>query len=258
MKCLSNSSQKFPCGKCAVCLDRKRKDWTFRCTKELKEHKYAHFLTLTISDDYYNDQVCNNRRHIQLWLKSLRHQVRPFRYFLVSEYGSKTGRSHYHAIIYTDEPLSSFRRAVLKTWKFGFSYFGQATLKSISYVAKYCLSGIYTNPDRMEFGKPFLLSSRNPAIGSVYLDQHYIRNPTPSTELLFNGYIQPLPKYYRDKLYTSEEKMKLRFDRLNSKKDRAMIDTAESLGLPLTHLQQDMYDNKCRLLKNKFKNSGQY
>lgn len=95
-----------PCGQCLQCRINKQRCWTTRLLLEACFHEYSSFATLTYSDEHlprtqaglptllYDD--------VQLWLKRLREQLSPrtMRYYVVGEYGDKTDRPHYHAILY--------------------------------------------------------------------------------------------------------------------------------------------------------------
>lgn len=59
-----------PCSKCYACLARKRAEWAFRLSNELKASDTAFFFTLTYSDEY--DKGTVSKRDIQLFIKRLR------------------------------------------------------------------------------------------------------------------------------------------------------------------------------------------
>lgn len=136
-----------------------------------------------------------NKRHIQLWLKRLRKDLYKkfksyhlFRYFVVSEYGGKTFRPHYHCELffeseevrnyvlslydtsmYSDkEYLKKRRKSLLSHWKYGVV---DAQIPfSTNGVAQY-VSGYLTFLNRSEsiFNlkalRPWYLCSRKPFIG---------------------------------------------------------------------------------------------
>ena len=79
--------------------------WSFRLREELKDSESAHFLTLTYDDEHIiitgNNEPTLYKRDVQLFLKSLRKlQKQKIKYYFVGEYGGKTDRPHYHAIIF--------------------------------------------------------------------------------------------------------------------------------------------------------------
>lgn len=136
-----------------------------------------------------------NKRHIQLWLKRLRKDLfktfnsyHLFRYFVVSEYGTKTFRPHYHCELffnseevrnyvlslyntkmYTNEQyLQKRSKSLLSHWKYGVTD-AQIPI-STNGVAQY-VSGYLTWLNRSEtiFDvkalQPWYLCSRKPFIG---------------------------------------------------------------------------------------------
>ena len=44
-----------PCGKCAACMQRKRFEWSVRLQNELQYASSAAFITLTYSDEYFQE-----------------------------------------------------------------------------------------------------------------------------------------------------------------------------------------------------------
>lgn len=131
-----------PCGKCAICQIRKRKDMTVRLAHERSMTDACCFITLTYDDDHIprtnaaewksDESVpCLWRGDsfgyetllpidVQLFMKRLRrhleyqpkkvsnvirdHVEKPIRYFAVGEYGSRTHRPHYHILIFGWRP----------------------------------------------------------------------------------------------------------------------------------------------------------
>lgn len=97
----------IPCGRCSVCLQLKQQYITQRVQMESLSHD-LYFGTLT----YNNESL----RHIKVgefdlayadisdWQKMLKHirlkeDLPPFRYMIVSEYGGKRHRPHFHFIL---------------------------------------------------------------------------------------------------------------------------------------------------------------
>lgn len=101
------------CGHCMGCRIDKSKEWANRCLLELQDHTSAYFLTITYDDQFvpvstYTDEsgasfpslsLC--KKDFQLFIKRLRKRhVKPIRYFACGEYGDRTMRPHYHAIVF--------------------------------------------------------------------------------------------------------------------------------------------------------------
>ena len=81
-----------PCGKCHVCLKRRRDDWTIRLTEHAKEFNYVKFLTLTYNEENAihvgYEQTTLYKPHLKGFFKSLRKSY-SFNYYAIGEYGTK-------------------------------------------------------------------------------------------------------------------------------------------------------------------------
>ena len=177
-----------PCGKCLSCRCDYSREWSNRMILELRNHDKAIFLTLTYNNEHlpFSDKgfPSLNKRDVQLFLKRLRKHFcdRKIRYYLAGEYGSRTQRPHYHAIIYgigisdftdlnyrgTNEIGCPFYSSpcLEKIWSNGFVLFSDVTWRTCNYVARYVLKK-QVQIDEVDGValKPFNLSSRNPGIG---------------------------------------------------------------------------------------------
>lgn len=94
-----------PCGKCLKCIRRVRNEWIFRIMEEFKHAESAWFVTLTYDDIYLpiSEHGFPTLRYkdVQKFFKLLRRRGNTkLKYFVVGEYGSNTGRPHYHAILF--------------------------------------------------------------------------------------------------------------------------------------------------------------
>lgn len=106
-----------PCGKCLNCRIQKRKEWALRCYHELSYHDRSSFVTLTYDEDHVPDNYSLSKHHVQKWLKRLRKQMtNSLKYFLCGEYGSRTLRPHYHALLYGIGLTNTDRNLVMSTW----------------------------------------------------------------------------------------------------------------------------------------------
>ena len=230
-----------PCGKCYLCMQRRRNDWCFRNIQEYKHCYTAYFITLTYDDDHLPIKHCKAGEYkiplgydhysmkplfeskliheefdvptyslddIQKFLKRLRKHCEPcndLRYFLVSEYGGEFFRPHYHAILYNfPGSMEDLAVALDKTWKKGFYYIGEANEATINYTCKYVL-GACELPSFLD--KPLMLSSRRPAIGKCFLTDSmvtYHRNRLQVISILENGNKVALPRYLRDKIFDND------------------------------------------------------
>lgn len=162
----------FGCGQCLPCRINRQRTWVARLQLELLKSPFSCFVTLTYNDDHLPKNGHLNKRHAQLWLKRLREKITPrtLRYFLVGEYGERTWRPHYHAIIYgVDSAESSL---ISSTWTLGFVLVGTAEPASMSYVSGYVTKKMTKATDSRLEGRPpeFCLMSRRPGIGLCAVD----------------------------------------------------------------------------------------
>lgn len=210
----------IPCGKCHACLSNKRKSWAFRIAQELKHSETALFLTFTYDDDhviYGEFKPTLFKRDMQLFLKRLRKYItdkkimsqraqKPpqIKYFIVGEYGSETERPHYHGLLF-NIPLQ-VHPFITDIWQKGFVHFGNVEEASTLYTMKY----IVQPEDQMQgVEKQFSLISKG--IGSSYLSNAMIKYHKKGLKafVVNNGYKQAMPRYYREKLFTHLEKVRI-------------------------------------------------
>lgn len=161
-----NNYIEVPCGKCAGCLDDKKRRWVNRLLLENYDKQSGTFITLTYADAPKGLSVS----HAQKFLKRFRNAPRDygvcvpadFKYFLCGERGTLRGRPHYHALMFgvdmfspSWEPYIAMYKdgypvwtsgVLQKIWQKGFVTIGEITGKSIQYVAKY-VSKSYAEDD---------------------------------------------------------------------------------------------------------------
>lgn len=222
MRCISpllirNSGRRdfVPCGKCNYCLQVKRGDWSFRLLQELKVATSARFLTMTYTDDRLPrnhdtglPELC--KRDVQLFFKRVRKDNavltdQRVRYYAVGEYGTKTARPHYHAIVFNlhDKVIAN----LMAIWTHGHVHAGTVSAASIHYVTKYVI-----NRETPVGGRepPFALMSRRPGIGANYLGTHTLWHRAASRNFTqVNGMIARLPRYYKDQIFTAAERRRM-------------------------------------------------
>lgn len=228
-----------PCGKCVFCLEQKRNDWSFRLQKELKVASSAFFVTLTYEDEHlplvtYEVEgdirvlpTLVKKDHV-LFMKKLRKEnEEKIRFFMVGEYGSNYHRPHYHYILFnvTNEAIKKIDRI----WSKGFVKVGSVTEASIHYTTKYCISS-YTDIPK-EITKPFISMSKVPGLGSCYIDDNWKMHKRTKDFVVRdnNGYTHSLPRFYKDKIFTKNEKL---LNTQNSKKisDKKYQETEQKLS----------------------------
>lgn len=171
---------RLPCGNCIGCRMAHAKAWALRCRLELQQHTSAVFTTLTYRDDAL--PLTLSKRHLSLFLKRLRTNLtrsgtnRTLRFFASGEYGEKTHRPHYHAILFG---MALADAAAIETaWGLGFAQTKPITTARINYCAGYTAKKAgwkdrakreHVDPETGEvyqWQPPFLQMSRNPGIAA--------------------------------------------------------------------------------------------
>lgn len=140
-----------PCGHCEICRHAKVTSLVQRCKLETMMYNCKPiFLTLTY-DDLHKKECGVCLRDVQLFFKRLRINLcrkgyrEKIRYVLVSEYGKRTSRPHYHAILWNlhASSLVSYREIrdiIAKSWSYGFCMLrlvDPSNDKGFYYTAKY-------------------------------------------------------------------------------------------------------------------------
>lgn len=239
-----------PCGKCPACLSSRQATWAFRLQAEQKFSHSSSFLTLTYSDENLpftdNGNQSLDKSDFQKFLKRLRkhHPDRQLKYYACGEYGTQTHRPHYHAIMfnaYEDAKLMQ------KCWPAGHIRLDPATPETIHYVTKYIQKRTYNEitdelDDRI---KEFALQSKG--LGLKYLSPQmtkYLRNQFKPYLISAEGKKVPMPRYFKEKLFTKQEQRKLALQSL------AYL---EEQGYQFENIQHEWQWKKDQYRKNKKK-----
>ena len=200
-----------PCGRCMACRIRRTAEWTTRLLHEL-HGKPGCFVTLTYNNENLPVGETLVKEHLQLFMKRLRKQIEPtkIKYFACGEYGDKTNRPHYHAVIVNWMPdiercyrpgktyLAS--RDIERIWKYGNNTVGYPDREAIQYVVGYIrkkITGKMAEDYYEGRQPPFQLQSQG--IGIQYAEAHK-EQILSKYEITRNGHNVGVPRYYRKKL----------------------------------------------------------
>lgn len=204
--------QEVPCGRCIECMKARVQSWHLRLSTELKRSESAYFITLTYSDDSLpystNGLASLNYPDVQNFLKRLRkqHLGEPIKYFVAQEYGEKTFRPHYHAIIF-----NSKIDEIEKTWNKGSVHFGEVNDKTIHYTLKYALKRAtkWNKKIDPDDDRNVECARMSKGLGLNYLTKEMIKYHKKNLKQggKYLGTTIPLPRYYRDKIFTDSEKL---------------------------------------------------
>lgn len=204
---------KVPCGKCMNCKQGRGREWIFRLKQEMKVSTSAFFVTLTYSDEnlmLLEDGTATLWKY-DLWkyFKEVRREMdEQLRYFACGEYGTKTKRPHYHAIIF-----NSYKEIIEEKWNKGLVHVGSVTEDSIAYTTKYVLKQNQNWEDIQAenvrgFHRQFNCMSKG-------IGKNYFQNPDVVKYHKENldkpwiedekGFKYPIPRYYKKNIFTEDE-----------------------------------------------------
>lgn len=173
-----------PCGRCEECRQNNRNDWFVRCFYEWSsnnENGFSFFYTLTYNNDNlptFQNKPCFSRRHIQLFIKRLRHVLSksetPLRYMVTCEYGILHGRPHYHVIFFVGKWVNPFifYKMVENAWQYGFVKAGEhagviQNYTAIQYVTKYVTKDFSHTEEFLGFLLPSYINRVNRLISNL-------------------------------------------------------------------------------------------
>lgn len=213
------------CGKCYECRKKKAREWNIRLSEDIRHFK-AWFITLTIDDTSMNELlkemglecVARNENSIagfalRRFLERVRKKTKKsIRHWCVTELGEDNGRIHLHGIFFGENAPNQ----IIEHWKYGYVFIGSfVNERTINYITKYMLKD---DIKHREFtGKVFTSAG----IGSKYFERSdyknnkYKENMTNETYRYRNGTKAMLPRYYREKIYSEEEREKLWLEKLD-------------------------------------------
>lgn len=203
--------QQVPCGKCLDCKKARVNSWYVRLLEEKKISTSAHFVTLTYDDctlPHSNTFIPTlDYSDFQRFIKRLRKKYvtgKSIKYFAVGEYGSKTQRPHYHAIMFNVENADR----ITEEWKkYGFAHIGEVTDASIYYTLKYALKNVGQEKEEIDRKPEKALISQKMGLSFLtpQMVKYYKSDVTRSVTMPGNKKTA-LPRYYRDKIFTQSEK----------------------------------------------------
>lgn len=184
--------------------------------QELKVADSAHFITLTYNDENINENYELVKSDLQKYFKRLRQKSsNKIKYYAVGEYGTKTKRPHYHAIVFNSNPDNLHEAWRINGINLGFVSIDNVTQASIHYVTGYIMSkeefdkyGLRKKIDKNEKQRPFSIMSKK--LGISYVDnakKYHIENETTKTN--FNSYQGHISRYLKQKIFHENEKLRL-------------------------------------------------
>lgn len=182
-----------PCGSCPECLEVKRMEWFVRLWNEAKAQNSASFVTLTYSDEPAQGV---NKKDVQDFLKRFRSKISDkIKYYLVSEYGEKKLRAHYHMLLFGYNGPDT---VIVDAWKHGHVHVGRVSPSSINYVAKYHVLKNFSPKGK---NKPFMLVSKHMGLSYINKKSVEFHNKELITTIQVYDKKFPMPRYYKEKIF---------------------------------------------------------
>jgi len=215
-----------PCGQCVGCRLERSRQWAVRCVQEAQLHEENCFITLTYSDKNLPAGGTLVKKHFQDFMKRLRRFMDGERisFFHCGEYGEKSRRPHYHALIfgmdwpdkqvYKRSPRGDVytSKALERLWGWGFCTTGALTFESAAYCARYVMKKVTGDLARAHYERvdpetgeitqlvpEYVTMSLKPAIGLEWL-RRFEGDVYPSDEVVVRGRAMRPPRFYDKKL----------------------------------------------------------
>lgn len=200
-----------PCGYCKSCGVARMRSYMIRLLYECNNYPDSVFITLTFNNDSLSVFRDNPNRAVRLFLDRCRKFFNTsVRHWFVPEYGTLHGRIHYHGILF-NTGLDFNPNNLAALWRYGFIYIGYANERTCRYICKYVTKSYsrgYSSPPRIisskGIGKNFLNSENIAFHRSDGILRPYI---------IYGSLKVPLPRYYYDKIFDSEDKYQMLLDR---------------------------------------------
>jgi len=209
------------CGQCIGCRIDKSREWAVRCVHEMQMHETSCFITLT----YKNSELVYTKdglptlfhEHFQLFMKRLRKKFgENISFFMAGEYGDRTHRPHYHAILFgvdfKDKMLLRknemgddifISETLEKLWGHNDSELkpneiGEANYKTAAYIARYVVKKLTGKMAPLYEGRTpdYGKASRQYAIGKKWLEKYWPDIFNYNELILPDGSSAPIPRYY--------------------------------------------------------------
>lgn len=281
----------FPCGQCLNCRINQRRIWLARLKLEECVSDCTAWVTMTYNDenlpttDYIADSWSRptlKRSDVDHFLRNLRNRLkkkgRTFRYFLAGEYGDKTRRPHYHAILFNVDGTDYYRHEnyirkygtisdsadddfadIYRSWPFGFVKIGNVEKGGVDYCLSYVTKKIAKSEEddiRLQYvEKEFSSKSRGLGIGAIELiaknfkDDPEVKWPVRLLKVGKKSTL-PLGRFLTTKLHEFSAKE----TELASNTLRYMVQMAEQYGgSGLLQIPQEIVEkNQARSAKQRF------
>lgn len=272
------------CGHCMECRKAKAREWTVRLSEDIRVHKGAQMITLTFSTEsllklaedwrirkdrktgqIYKEQIKDLKgydrdnaiatRAVRLFTERWRKEHKTtIRHWLVTELGHQnTEHIHLHGIVWGN-PIE-----VERIWQYGWVYKGELVNnkyqnyvngRTIGYTVKYISKMDLIH----QTYNPIILASKG--IGADYVKQKRIEQKFNYEETrdhyrTESGHKVGLPTYWRNKIYTDEEREAMWMNKLDKN-----IRWVDGQKIDLNRVNENEYYKTLIEAQNKSKKLG--
>lgn len=257
------------CGQCIECRKKRVRDWKVRLSEEIKDWENASFVTFTfdtpslkkinrklnklgdVTEGYERDNAIAAYA-MNHWRDLYRKKNKGVRYWFVTEISDKNSEHlHLHGLV------NDTQEEIEKSWLYGKCQVGKKDMygrvinyvnqKSVNYIVKYFMKN---NVKHKTYIQKVFCSK---GIGSNYIkkeiakrNEYNITKKTTETYTMENGAEIAIPIYYRNKIYSEDEREELWIEKLNEKKRYVLgreIDISKSDENYYKSLRQAQRDN---------------
>lgn len=288
----------LPCSKCIECRLEYARQWAVRCVHEAKMHQDNCFITLTYADEHLKSSKLQYI-DFQLFAKRLRKKIhkeakkqgydpeeKKISIFVTGEYGDKTKRPHWHAIIFNWRPTDTVHlytnergdqvyssNTLNELWPHGRTELGSVTFESAGYVARYAAKKLVHGADQDHDYQPISKKSSKNAIGKRFLEKHYKDIFNYGEVILDNGTKSTIPRYYEkwlqknhpqewidyvtklkaQRLRAAEEKKQYIENKTNAINDKRLLNGKRSFQITRQAVRKKIIEQKFKQLQKHLK-----
>lgn len=244
--CIDERTKWVPtkCGNCMECRKAIAREWQIRLLEEIRNDNTGKMVTLTFSteslkklakDKYvagstgYEKDNAIAKRALRLFNERWRKKNKvAIKHWVITELGGGTWEHmHMHGILWTTES----REEIQAKWDYGKVHFGDwVNEQTVTYCTKYVYK---KDPEHPNYKSRVLTS---PGMGKGYTKRIDARNnkykvgETKEYYKTRTGHKVALPVYWRNKLYTEEERERLWIEKLDKQErwvDGRLIDISK-------------------------------
>jgi hypothetical protein len=234
------------CGVCLECMKQKARGWQVRLLEDIRVNNNGKFMTMTFNSKSLKEitEIVRKKdkavgydldnaiatKAVRYFLERWRKKYgKSLRHWLVTELGHEgTEHLHLHGIVWTDEKMEEIERI----WQYGYCHKGRlkpngqwenyVNNRSVTYITKY----LFKIDEKHKKYKPIILCSKG--IGKAYMDKidseknKYKEGGTKEYYKTSTGHKMGMPIYWRNKIYSEEEREKLWVEKLD-KQERYVL-----------------------------------